>query len=489
MRDTWNNGIYFIALAIISAVGYGNLVRFVYLAGKHGGAFLVWYVIMFAFVGKVLLTLEIGLGQMTQQGAIGAFSSIHHRLSGIGLAAILCGFIVVSYYNVIMAWNLLYVVYSPTLKWGINTKAFFFNHVLHLSQGVSDIGYPQIKIVFALFIACALTYIAVREGVKSLEKTALVIVPLSAVLFGIVFFRSITLPGSLVGIAYYLKPDFSAIFNPSVICDAISQIFFSLSLGFGIMIAYASHNKKSDNLARDSLIISVANSAISVFLCGPIIFGVLGHMAIKSGKPIAELAQSKGLCLAFITLPEIFTVMPGGKYFGALFFLMTLALAIGSAVSLDKAVITVISDKYPNVSENKQAFCVCFAVFAISIIFTTSAGLYYLDIVDHFITNYGLVIVGLFETIAIGWLYNPDKLRKYINERSDYKINRWCWNYSIKYFIPACMIVLIFAGLRKDFTTPYGGYPQWANFCFGGAPVILVLSISFLFSVFYKRRE
>ena len=126
LRERWSSKAIFIFAAVGSAVGLGNIWRFPYLAGKYGGgAFLIPYVIMLFVLGMPLLIMEFALGQKMQVGAIRSFGKIKHRLSGIGLSAVLCGFVVVSYYAVVMAWCLLYFFYSFTLKWGVNTKEFF----------------------------------------------------------------------------------------------------------------------------------------------------------------------------------------------------------------------------------------------------------------------------------------------------------------------------------------------------------------------------
>lgn len=484
-RERWSSKTIFIFASVGSAVGLGNIWRFPYLAGKYGGgAFLIPYVIMLVVLGIPLLMMEFAIGQRMQLGAVGSFGKIAHRLSGIGVGAVLCGFVVVSYYAVVMAWCLLYFLYSFTLKWGADTKDFFFNNVLHLSKGTQDMGYISVGILFALVVVWALIYFSVWKGVKSVGKVVLITMPLPVILLIVLLIRGMTLPGSLEGVIFYLKPNFKALLDIEVWGAAMSQIFFTLSLAFGIMIAYASYQHTSSDIAKSALVTSLTNSCISI-VAGFAVFSTLGYMASQSGTPISELAAS-GPSLAFIVFPKALSLIPFAPLFAIFFFIMLITLGIDSAFSLVEAVSTVMHDKYPHVRKEDVSLYVCVIGLICGIVFTTFAGLYYLDITDHFITNYGLVIVGLLEVWAIGWLYGAENLRKYINDVSDIKIGKW-WNILIKFVIPVCLLALLIFMFRKDIGEPYEGYPQGAVFCFGWLVLAGVFLASFLFAHFSKH--
>lgn len=485
-RERWPSKLIFIFAAVGSAVGLGNVWRFPYLVGKYGGgAFLIPYILMLFILGVPLLIMEFAIGQKMQVGAVGSFHKIERKLSGIGLGAVLCGFVVVSYYAVVMSWCLIYFFHSFALKWGASTKDFFYDKVLHISKGVGDIGFISVEIIFALVVVWTLIYFAVWKGVKSVGKVVLVTMPLPVILLVILFIRGVTLPGAMEGIVFYLKPDFAALLDTEVWSAAMSQIFFTLSLAFGIMIAYASYQHESSDIAKTAIITSLVNSGISIF-AGFAVFSTLGHMAAASGVSIAELAKESGPSLAFIVFPKALSLIPFAPFFSVAFFVMLIALGIDSAFSLVEAVSTVIHDRYPHIRKQDISLYVCVFGFICGIPFTTFAGLYNLDITDHFITNYGLVIVGLLEVWAVGWLYGVDKLRKYINQVSDIKIGKW-WNAAIKFVIPVCLLILLTLTFLNDIKTPYEGYPQWALFGFGWLILIGVLLISFIFSHFSKE--
>jgi len=484
-RPRWSSKLIFIFAAVGSAVGLGNIWRFPYLAGKYGGgAFLIPYLIMLFVLGIPLLIMEFAIGQKMQLGAVGAFGKIKRKLSGIGLGGILCGFVVVSYYAVVMAWCLIYFFYSFSLKWGNNTNQFFYKQVIHLSSTAGQIGYIPAGILFALVMVWILIYFSIWKGVKSVGRVVAITMPLPLILLVLLLIRGLKLPGAVTGIIFYLKPSFSALLDFDVWSAAASQIFFTLSLAFGIMITYASYQHEKSDIAKSAVITSLINSGTSV-AAGFAVFAVLGYMSTKSGIDISKLAAS-GPSLAFIVIPRVLSLIPWAPFFSALFFLMLITLAIDSAFSLVEAASTVIHDKYPHLRKEDLSFYVCTAGFIYGIIFTTFSGYYYLDITDHFITHYGLVTVGLLESIAVGWLYGAEKLRSYINEVSDIKIGRW-WNMLIKYIIPVSLFLLLIATLYKDINTPYGGYSKLMLFTFGWLMLILVFLVSFLFSHFSKE--
>jgi neurotransmitter:Na+ symporter, NSS family len=481
-RQRWSSRTIFLFAAIGSAVGLGNIWRFPYLTYKFGGgAFLIPYLLALFILGIPLLMLEFALGQKLQKGAVDAYKNVHSRLGGIGVMALFAGFIVVVYYAVVMAWSLVFFVYSfsSPLPWFNNPEGFFYNSVLGISESVGQLGGINIGLLIALLVVWIVIYFCVRNGVKSVGKVVAITVPLPIILLVLLFFRGITLPGAFTGIGYYLRPDFSALLDSEIWLAAVSQIFFTLSLAFGIMIAYASYNKESQDIKSDAYITALVNSGISLF-AGFVVFAVLGHMAIQGGVGIDDVVSS-GPGLAFVVFPKALSLLPFAWIFAGLFFLTLLSLGIDSAFSLVEAVNTSIADKYKKPNYRRIAMCVCFVAFLLGITFTTGAGLYLLDIIDHFVTSYALVLVGIFECIAIGWIYGADKMRVFINSVSKVKVGKW-WDVSIKYIIPILLVILLVVQFIRDINTPYEGYPGWALGIGWGVvivPVVVALIASF----------
>lgn len=475
-RARWSSRTIFLFAAIGSAVGLGNVWRFPYLAYKYGGgAFLVPYLIVLFILGIPLLLLEFAIGQKLQKGAIDAFKTVHHRLRGIGVGAIFAGFVVVVYYSVVIAWCLIFLINSfhADLPWAADSKAYFFGSVLQLSDSINDIGGINWQVFAALLAVWVMIYFSVWKGVKSVGKVVAITMPLPIILLVILFIRGITLDGAFMGIYYYLKPDFTALLSSEIWLAAASQIFFTLSLAFGIMVAYASYNEETQDVAADAYTTAITNSAISLF-AGFVVFSVLGYMATSTGVGIEKVVAS-GPGLAFVVFPKALSLMPMPWFFSALFFLTLLTLGIDSAFSLIEAVNTVIMDRLTHIPLKKVALVTCFIAFALGTIFTTRAGLYFLDVVDHFVTTFGLVIVGIFECIAIGWVFGADRLRRFINGVSRSKVGIW-WEYSIKYVIPVILTILLLVQFFKEVSANYEGYPDWA-IAIGWLVVIIPLSL------------
>ncbi|NEO11050.1 MULTISPECIES: sodium-dependent transporter [Moorena] len=473
-RQRWASRTVFLLAAVGSAVGLGNVWRFPYLAGKYGGgAFLVPYLIALVLIGVPLLMLEFAVGQKMQRGAIGSFRKLHPNFGSLGLFALMSAFIIVSYYAVVMGWSLIYFLASFGVKWSRDAKSYFFDSVLQISDGVNVLGGINWPILWSLVVVWVLIYFCVWKGTTSVGKVVVYSVPLPIILLGVLLLRAVTLPGFLNGWKLYLTPVWSALVDPEVWTAAFSQIFFTLSLGFGIMVTYASYKNSQDDIAKDTWLTALINSGISLF-AGFVVFGILGYMAGVTNTPLAELAAS-GPGLAFVVFPEALSLMPLPWLFSLLFFVMLLSLGIDSAFSLVEALNATILDKQQQGNVAKVSIGVCLGGFIAGIIYTTRAGLYILDIVDHFVTNYNLMLVAIFQSILVGWLYGAEKLRRYINKVSDWKVGKW-WNFSIKYLIPMALVALLATQFSKDIRTPYEGYPAWA-LGIGWAMVFLPLLI------------
>jgi len=475
-RDRWPSRTAFIYAAIGSAVGLGNIWRFPFLAEKFGGgAFLVPYLIALFVAGIPLLILEFALGQKVQKGAVDSLAAIKKKLSGIGWWALFTAFIVISYYVVIMAWSLIYLLTSYGVQWSGDPQGYFFSNVLQLSDSVNSIG----NIVPAIFIALAISwifiYFAVWKGIKSVSKIVMWTVPVPIILLIVLLIRVFTLDGAMIGITQYLTPDFDALWDSEVWIAAFSQIFFSLSIAFGVMIAYSSYNKKDSDINKNAFTVGITNSVISI-IAGFVVFGTLGFMAEQQGVAFNEVVAS-GPGLAFIAFPQALSLMPYATVFSILFFLTLLTLAIDSAFSLVEAIATTIRDK-TKISKEKIALIVCALGFLAGVVYTTNGGLYILDIVDHFVTNINLIVIGILECIAVGWIFGAEKMRAYINKVSDFKIGIW-WSAAIKYIIPISLAVILALQLKIEFAENYGGYPDWA-ILIGWMFVLVPVVIAFL---------
>ncbi|UCH44172.1 MAG: sodium-dependent transporter [Nitrospiraceae bacterium] len=475
-REQWKSQFGFLLAAVGSAIGLGNIWRFSYMAYSNGGgAFLIPYVIALLTAGVSLLILEFAIGHERIGSAPLAYAKIRHNWEWLGWwAVIFVMFGIELYYVVIIAWCLNFFLLSFDLGWGSDPNNFFFKEFLVLSDGPADIGQIRTPILASLIAVWALNWIIVYRGIrKGIEIANKIFMPLLFVLTAILVFWALSLDGAIDGIKAYLTPDFSKLQEPKVWIDAYSQIFFTLSLGFGIMIAYASYLPAKTNITKNAILTAVINSGYSLF-AGFAVFSVLGFMASSQGKPISEVV-TKSIGLAFVAYPQAVSIMPGGNLFGAIFFLSLVIAGISSSISIIEAFTSAAVDKFA-IDRKKLVSGVCALGFLGSIIFTTQAGLFWLDIADHFLTHYGLVVVGIAECVLVGWFFNLDVLRKHVNKISSIHLGTW-WNFLIKIFIPLVLGIILVGDLYSELKEPYEGY-SWAALISIGIDWVLLTFIA-----------
>ncbi|MBU2063687.1 MAG: sodium-dependent transporter [Candidatus Omnitrophica bacterium] len=488
-RPLWKTHIGFLLAAIGSAIGLGNIWRFPYLCYKNGGgAFLIPYFTALLVVGIPLMILEIGLGHKMRGSAPASIASISKKWEWLGWwQVIFVMFGIVLYYSVVISWCINYFFYSFSTAWQDNPNTFFFQKFLIVSQGPFDLGNFRTPILFSLMGVWILNWVIVFGGVqKGLERANKVFMPLLFFLTAIIVFWSVRLPGAAQGIRVYLSPEFERLKDIRVWIDAFSQIFFTLSLAFGIMIAYASYLPKKSQIVRDAFTISFINCLFSVF-AGFGVFSVLGYMAKSSAVEIKEVV-SESIGLAFIVYPKAISTLPYlPQLFGVIFFATLVIAGLSSAISIVEAFTCAITDKFHYKREIVvSVLCVC--GFLGSIIFTTQAGLYWLDIADHFLTQYGLVIAAVCECIVIGWVFKARKLREHINHFSDWKLHRW-WDLSIKIITPLNLIGLLISSFIDEFSKPYGGYSSLALILIGRDWLIYALLFAVIIASYLWRIE
>ncbi len=466
-RPKWKTHIGFLLAAVGSAIGLGNIWRFSYLCYRNGGgAFLIPYLTALFIVGVPLMILEIGLGHKMRGSAPASFASISKKWEWLGWWQIIfVMFGIVLYYSVIIAWCLNYFFFSFNLSWGQAPDNFFANTFLMSTDSPFQVGDVRTIILASLAFIWFCNWFIVFKGVqKGLERASKIFMPLLFILVAVIVIWGLTLPGARKGVSVYLRPDFSQLTNIDVWRDAFGQIFFTLSLGFGIMIAYASYLPKKTQIVRDSLIISGLNCLFSLF-AGVGVFAVLGYMATAKSVPISEVVtQSVGL--AFVTFPEAISLLPAfSNVFGVLFFGSLVVAGLSSSVSIVEAFASGISDKF-HYRRKTTVSVLCIFGFLGSIIFTTKGGVNWIEIVDHFLNQYGLILGGIFQCILVGWVLKARNLQKHINHYSDWKVPGF-WNFCIKIISPVILLIIFISTLLSEISSPYGGFSRVATILIG----------------------
>jgi NSS family neurotransmitter:Na+ symporter len=493
-RERWDSRASFILAAIGSAIGLGNVWRFPYIAYKNGGgAFLVPYFFALLTAGIPVLILEMAIGQQFQAAAPGALRKAKPWFEWVGWYAILVALVITFYYCVVMAWSVNYLVYSLTLKWANfpgGESAFFHNYVLQITDGPGHLGKISLPLLASLAITWIGIYLCVRKGTETVGKVVWVSVTLPLVLLFIMFLRGVTLPGAFEGIKMYLTPDWSALLKPQVWAAAYGQIFFTLSVGFGVMSAYASFRPKKTDITNSCFITGLSNSGVE-FFAGFAVFSVVGYMAMALNVPVngMEAAGYKiaGPGLAFVTYAKAITMLPAlQQLFGVLFFLMLFSLGIDSAFSLTEAASVAFADKF-GFNRFRANVIICIIGFLGGILFVTGAGLYWLDIIDNWMNQYGLVVVSFLECVFLGWFFNIKWLSNEIDKHGEVKTKGW-WIIMVKYVTPIVLGFVIVTFLISELQHPYGDYPTWALVAGGWGLIPFLIIASIVLSMLKGKR-
>lgn len=499
-RSSWKSNIGFLLAAIGSAIGLGNVWRFSYMAHQYGGgAFLVPYITALILAGIPIMIVEYGLGHMEKASSPLALVRVDKRFEWLGWwMPVVAMFGIMLFYSVIIGWCINYFIFAFTQAWGSDTQSFFFNQFLTLPASNTEIGDIRTPIFYSTFFVWFLCWgICFRDIRHGIEKASIVFMPILFVLTIIIVVWTLFLDGASDAIFnHYLHADWSKInifsADPAtrksagdVWAAAFGQIFFTLSLGFGIMITYASYLPKKSDIGKNALITSVVNCAYSL-IAGLAVFGIVGFMAKSQGVPFEEAIKG-GPQLAFVVYPKAISLLPNlNVLFGVIFFLMLVLAGLTSGVSLIEAFACSITDKFDWERKNVVT-ALCAIGFFGSIIFSTHGGLYLIDIADHFITNYGLVIGGALECIIVGWFLKATVLRNHVSQQGSTvpKI----WDLLIKFLTPAVLIYLLGVSIYSDIGKNYGDYPTNSLLLFGVGWMVICFIVALVFTFSPWRPE
>ena len=465
-RAQFGSRMGFIFAAVGSAIGLGNIWRFPSAAYENGGgAFFLPYLFALLTAGIPLLILEFTLGHKYRSSAPLTLAKISRGSEWIGWWQIGIAFFIATYYSVIVAWSMSYTVFSFKQSWGSDTQAFLLEDYLQATtKGVFGNLVPGVLIPLAIvwIIVLGILFAGVKKGI---EKATKIMIPLLVVLFLIIVIQALRLDGAVNGINQFFKPDWSMILNGKVWVAAYGQIFFSLSIGFAIMVTYSSYLPKNSDITNNAFITGFANSSFEL-LAGFGVFAALGFMASQQGVPLEEVVSS-GIILAFSVFPTIINELPYFQQaFGILFFLSLTLAGLTSLISILETYIAGIQEKF-NVSRSIAVIVGGGLSAIISLVYATQNGINILDVVDYFVNNFGIVFTGLCEVIFIAWFAKQLKpLQAYANSVSDIKIGAW-WRISLSVITPIVLGYMLIDALRETIINGYGSFELDFVFNFG----------------------
>ena len=456
-REQWGSRAGFILAAVGSAIGLGNIWRFPYMAYENGGgAFFIPYIFAMITAGIPFMILEFSMGQKYRGSAPKTLSKINAKFEWLGWFQVGVAACIAVYYIAVIGWAISYFGMSFTQSWGNEPNAFFFGEYLALGDNSpTNLGSIQWQIAIPMVIAWAICYAAIVGGVKSgIERASKIMMPVLFVMVLVLIGRMIMLPGALDGVNYMFKPDFDKIWDVKVWAAAYGQIFFTLSIGFAIMLAYSSYLPEKSDITNNAFMTVLINCGFSI-LAGIMIFSVLGYMAQEQAKPLTEVV-SAGVGLAFVTLPAAINLLPAPYILGPLLFFALVIAGLSSQISILEAVTSAVIDKM-KWSRKKAANIVIGVGFVLSMAFATNGGLLLLDLVDHFTNNIGIMTGCFVEIVIMTWLYKISDIRHYVNKISDFQVSAW-FDICLRFITPVILAIILATKLQTLLTEGYGGY-------------------------------
>jgi transporter len=384
------------------------------------------------------------------------------------------------YYAVVLGWAASYTYFSINGAWGDKPIDFFIGEFLKMGDIKNGVSFEFVGMVTGPLIAMWIIALGVLSlGVqKGIAKVSSVLMPVLVIMFMALVIYSLFLPGAEKGLDALFTPDWSKLSNPSVWIAAYGQIFFSLSICFGIMVTYASYLKKESDLTGSGLVVGFANSSFEV-LAGVGVFAALGFIATAQGQEVSEVAKG-GIGLAFFAFPTIINKAPFGEVLGVLFFGSLTFAALTSFISVIEVIISAIQDKL-RVRRVKVTFIVGVPMMLVSVLlFGTTTGLPMLDVFDKFVNYFGIVAVAFVSLIAIVANEKLGLLGDHLNETSSFKVG-FFWRLCIV-LTTGILAFMLFSEGAKVFSEGYEGYPSWFVNIFGWGMAISLLIVAFMLS-------
>ena len=441
-RDSFSSKFGVIAAAAGSAIGLGNIWKFPYIAGENGGGvFLVVYLIFILLIGIPVMMSEFIIGRKAQKNVFGAFRELSK--SGfwkiIGVMGVLAAFFILSFYGTVAGWTMEYLYLA--IK-----NSFAGRDSANIEAMFTTFSTGTYKPVILQIIFMVLTALIVIRGIKKgIEKYTKILMPLLIIIILYLDVTAISLKGGSEGIKFLFSPDFSKL-SPKLFIDALGHAFFTLSLGMGVLMTYASYFQKDTNLTNTSINVAMADTIIAL----------LAGIAIFPAVFAFNTEPAAGPGLVFITLPNIFELIPGGFIFSILFFLLLAVAALTSSISILEVVVAYLSEER-NISRKKATIYAASSITVIGIFCTLSIGplsdflifgFNIFDLLDKVASNILLPLGGMLISIFVGW-----KLDKHIitDELSNYGTIRITsikiFMFLVRYLAPVSIFMVFLHGI------------------------------------------
>lgn len=443
---SFSSKVGLVAATVGSAVGLGNVWRFPAETQSNGGAaFLIVYVICMLILGIPVMLAEFSLGRGARSNAEGVFKILKPGSKWwlVGSLAILASYMILCFYMVVTGWTLEYLWNSITGNLydftAANQASMDSLFQIKMEQYIGSDIPPLIATAIVILINIVILIGGVQKGIERMSNIMMPILFILLIMFAVI---SLTLPGSGEGLKYFFTPDFSKI-TIEVIISALGQTFFSLSLGMGILVTYASYYPKDTKLVPTSVIVSLLALLVAI-LMGIVIFPAIASFGMNG-------AELRGTTLVFVTLPQIFAHLPLSSLWSALFFLLLLVAALTSTVSIAEVAIAWVQERFKK-SRIVATLIILLPLFIFSSLCSLSfgslesikiAGLTIFDFLDNTATNYMLPIVSILVCVFMTWVVKKNFFRDELtnNGTTSCKIFSIV-NFIVKFIAPALLLII-----------------------------------------------
>lgn len=454
-RQTWSNRLTYILTVAGATIGFGATWRFPYLVGEHGGgAYVLVFIIAMLLIGIPMILVENVIGRRAHANSVDAFGSIAQKkpINGfwktLGYMGMIGSFGIMAYYMVLGGWVIAYIVgiFSPIIGMdtGLDLSVPVTKEVTSAFYSKS-IEHSPLMIGIFTFVFVAINWVILRKGIiDGIERAVKFLMPLLFLcLIGMVI-RNLTLDGAMEGVKFYLIPDFSKI-TPELFLYVLGQVFFALSLGFGVMITLSSHLDKQENLVKTAVITGVINTLIAV-MAGFMIFPSLFSVGLE---------PDSGPSLVFKTLPIAFSQMHFGSFFAIVFFTLLIIAALTTSLTIYQVIISVLQEKF-GIQKNKAINITLLLVFILGnlpCILTYGPwedirifGRNIFDTFDFMSGNIFFVLTALGSSLFVGWVLKKDAIKELDNGSQDSSRLAILWLWYVRYIIPFVITAVFISG-------------------------------------------
>lgn len=393
-RASFGGKLSVILVAAGSAIGLGALWRFPYIAGKHGGAaFLLVFLLSVLVVGIPAMLAEFAVGRRTRKNAVGAFRTLSKRWSWLGYSGVLGALLISGYYYLIAGWSLEYFVSSIT--------GGMFSSDLSFKEQFAGFQSSWRPLLYGVIFILMTHFIVARGVERGIEKASKIMMPTLLVILVVMAVRVAFMPGASEGYKFFLSCDFSEAFKTDTIMMAVGQAFFSLSVGMGCMVTYASYFKKDNNLVSTSLNVSILTLFVSI-LAGLVIFP-----AVFS----AGLEPTEGPSLVFVTLPEIFKGMPLPSLWSAIFFLLVILASLTSTISFHEVLTAYTAEEFKISRKSGATITTVVSILLSAVTFYELFGVDFLELFDNITANMLMPLGAMFTCIFVMWFMKKEFMK------------------------------------------------------------------------------